>query len=504
MKSRSHHNSHRSRGHPHSGSRHPSAHHAPGSHHTSHHRTQKHPRHWRRSRKTLYWIGGVILILFGIRLALPHAVKYYVNRQLNKSPTYSGHVGNIDLSLWRGAYEIRDINISKRNGKINVPFFSAPLMDLSIQWNALFHHRIVAKVYMEHPQLNFVKGPTPQQTQAGEKTQWNQMLENLIPFKMDRLDVHEGQIHYRDDYSTPKVDIYFKELGASATNLSNIRNKKIELPAGIRAHAVTIGNGQMSFHLQFNPTAPAPEYQLQASLTNVNLPALNDFFKAYGKFNVAHGRFAMFTSVAATNRAYEGYIKVLFRNLDVFEWKKERSKSIAKIFWEAVVGTVATILKNQPKDQLATKIPISGVYSNSQVDLTTTVVELLRNAFIRALLPKFDQKITTTQVTKNVKHHQVPHANNNGAPKKNRGNNGPPVRQFPPAAGIPKPATRLESPALPLPPPKSRAVNHSGASPTNQPPEESSPRKFPPSAGRPKPATLLESPILTNSSAPPP
>jgi hypothetical protein len=369
--------------------------------------------------KFLYTVIIIVLALVGLRLALPTIIRHYVNKQLQKSKDYAGSVGNIGVSLWRGAYQINDINIFKRSGKVKEPFFSAPFMDLSVQWNALFHHRIVAKIYMEQPKLNFVKGPTPQQTQAGENTHWNQMLENITPFKLNELTIHNGQIHYKDTYSNPKVDIYFDKLGVSATNLSNIRNKKIELPAGIVANAKTIGNGSMYFHLQFNPTAPSPEYQLQASLTNVDLPALNNFLEAYGKFQVAHGEFAMFTSVAATNKAYDGYVKILFKHLDVFSWREAHTESILQMFWEAVVGTVTTLLKNQPHDQLATKVPISGVYTNSSVDLMTTIGTLLKNAFIRALLPKFDQKVTVGEVAKKVKTGEIPNANANGAPKKN-------------------------------------------------------------------------------------
>ncbi|HTV62161.1 MAG TPA: DUF748 domain-containing protein [Verrucomicrobiae bacterium] len=397
-------------------------------------------RFFRYSRRFFYVIGGIVIVLIGVRLALPYLVKHYVNRKLQESKDYAGHVGDIDLSLWRGAYEIKNINIFKRSGKIHEPFFSAPYMDLSLQWGALFHHRIVAKIYMQQPHLNFVKGPTPEQTQAGENTSWNRMLEGLTPFKLNRLDIHDGQMHYLDDYSTPKVDIYFRELGASATNLSNARNQKLPLPAGIVANARTIGNGTMNFNLQFNPVAPRPEYQLQASLTNVNLPALNDFFRAYGKFDVAQGTFAMFTSVAATNQAYAGYVKVLFKNLDVFEWKKERQKNILQIFWEAILGAVTTVFRNQPHDQLAAKIPISGVYTNSQVDLISAIGSLMRNAFIRALLPKYDQKITTGQVASMVKQGQIPNANA-------QGNGVSPTNNFTaPPSETNKPATRLEMP----------------------------------------------------------
>jgi Domain of Unknown Function (DUF748) len=378
---------------------------------SGHHR---HPNFFARHRILFLVIAAVIILLIGVRISLPYVVKHYVNRQLQKSSTYTGRVGEIDISLWRGAYEIRNIDISKRTGKVAEPFFSAPYMDLSVQWPALFHRRIVARIYMQQPKLNFVKGSTSEQSQTGEDTSWNQMLQSLTPFKLNELDIYDGEIHYKDDYSNPRVDLYFSRLGASATNLSNIQHQNLPLPAGIRANGKAIGDGDFAFQLQFNPVAPEPEYQLQASLTNVNLPALNSFLRAYGKFDVARGNFAMFTSVAATNSAYQGYIKVFFTDLDVFEWKKEREKSAVKFFWEAIVGTVSTVFRNLPENQLATKIPISGVYTNSSVGLTSTLGSLLRNAFIRALIPQFDEKVTTGQVAQNVKAGQIPNANTNG------------------------------------------------------------------------------------------
>ncbi|HEY1789285.1 MAG TPA: DUF748 domain-containing protein [Verrucomicrobiae bacterium] len=369
-----------------------------------------------RHRILLSVIAVIVLILIGVRLALPHVVRHYVNAQLQKSDTYTGSVGRIEISLYRGAYEIRDIHIFKRNGQVREPFFSAPYLDLSVQWSALFHHRIVARIYMQQPHVNFINGPTAAQKQTGENTSWTQLLQSLTPFDLNEVEIYDGEIHYKDDYADPKVDLYISRLGASATNLSNVEHQQLHLPAGIRATGKTIGGGTLNLELQMNPMAPTPEYQLQTSLTNVNLPALNSFLRAYGKFDVARGEFAMFTSAAATNNAYQGYIKIFFDNLDVFEWKKEarEHKSALKIFWDAVVGTVSTIVRNMPKDQLAVKVPISGVYTNTSIDLTSTIGSLLRNAFIRALIPKYDQKITTSEVTQNVKAGRIPNADTNG------------------------------------------------------------------------------------------
>src|SRR6185503_15269096 len=125
---------------------------------------------------------------------------------------------------------------------------------------------------------------------------------------------------------------------------------------------------------------------------------MNDFLRAYGKFDVERGTFSLYTEVAAADGRYEGYLKPLFEDLDVFEWEKERGKNILQKFWQAIVAGVAQILKNQPHDRLATRIPISGNFEKTDVDIWATVGGILKNAFVRALLPKFDQSVSVQDV----------------------------------------------------------------------------------------------------------
>jgi len=207
-------------------------------------------------------------------------------------------------------------------------------------------------------------------------------------------------LRFRDFSRNPKVDIFVHHLNASATNLSNTRQVSEKLPAGLHARGTTIGDGEFDVHLRINPMAPQPTFQVAAAITNMNLVALNDFLRAYGKFDVQRGNFSVYTEVAAADGRYEGYVKPLFENLDVFEWEKERGKNILEKFWQAIVAGVAQIFKNQPKDRLATKIPISGNFEKSEVDIWTTVGGTLKNAFVRALLPKFDQPPSIEKVEK--------------------------------------------------------------------------------------------------------
>lgn len=356
---------------------------------------------WRRRARHFFVTGTIILILLVcLRLALPYVLKSYVNRQLNDSHDYGGSIGDVTVHLWRGAYRIHNINISKKDGQVSTPFFSAAALDLSLQWSELIHGKLVSKILMVAPRINFVSGPTTQQSQSGTENNWGDTLGSLVPFKINSLTVTNGQVHFQNPYSTPPVDIYMTEVFAIATNLSNSRDIKQPLPAGVEARGKTLGDGRFDFQCQLNPVAKTPTFELNGSLTNVDLTQLNSFLRAYGKFDVAHGDFSFFTSFATADQKYDGYVKVLFKNLKVFKWDKERKKDALQIFWQAIVGTLATTFKNQPHDQLATKVPITGAFNQSDVHLWPTIQTLLRNAFVRALVPEPDQKVSIENAKK--------------------------------------------------------------------------------------------------------
>jgi len=354
---------------------------------------------WRALSRGVQWFIIIVAALtLAIRLALPAALKAYVNHQLAKNPTYTGSIGDVDVHLWRGAYQIQDIKISKLGGEVPVPLFAAKKIDLSMEWRELFHGSLVGEVELETPELNFVSGPTPEETQDGTEGDWAKTLESLFPFKINRLQINQGHVHFENFHSTPPVDIHVDDLFATATNLTNTRDLTTALPAGIIARGNTLGGGQLELESHLNLLAEKPAFEVTAQLTNVNLVALNDFLRAYGKFDVEKGTFALFTSFAVADGKYDGYAKVFFEDLDVFAWEKERKKNILQIFWQAIVGTVGTVFRNLPNDRLATKIPISGTYENANIGTWSAVATLLRNAFISALVPKLDRTIKVEEV----------------------------------------------------------------------------------------------------------
>lgn len=353
----------------------------------------RHRRHW------FWWtLAVVVVLLVAARLAMPSAIRDYVNRRLNRVPGYSGSIKEIRVHLWRGAYEIVEPNISKSNGKVPVPFFSASNIDLSVQWNELLHGAVVGSVALNSPQVNFVAADNPQQSQTGESKPWGDTLKSLLPLRLNLLKINDAHIHFRDFQKNEPVDLYLTNLYAIATNLTNVREKNQPLPAGLNCSAQTIGGGNLLISLHMDPLDKDPTFQLNASLTNVDMLDLNNFLRAYGKFDVAHGNMQLFISAASLHGTYKGVVKVLFKHLDVFQWQKERGKNVLEVFWDAVVGALVEGFKNHAHDQLATEFPIDGTFKSSHPDVWEAIGSLLKNGFIRALLPDINHPVHLQEV----------------------------------------------------------------------------------------------------------
>jgi hypothetical protein len=347
----------------------------------------------------------VIAALIIFRLFLPSIILHYANKELADIDGYYGHINDIDVSLYRGAYQINDMYLNKADSISHkqTDFFRAENIDLSIEWRALFHGSLVGELVFNSPKLIFTKNKTEIGDIKKDTNDFRKILKDFMPFKVNRFEVNNGSIHYVDANAHPKVDISLKQTYILAQNLKNVTDSKTKLPSTVTAHANAYG-GAMSLNMKLNALAKRATFDMNAEIKNTNLVLLNDFLKAYGNFDVNKGTLGLYTEFAAKDGKYKGYVKPVIKDLDVVGPEDRRDNFFHKI-WETVVGGVGTVLKNPKKDQVATKVPIEGDFTGSQTNIAETIWELLRNAFIQALLPSIDNQISLNSVnTKNSDH----------------------------------------------------------------------------------------------------
>lgn len=354
-------------------------------------------------RKPVKILLIVLAVLIVIRIILPYVVLHYANKSLANMKGYYGHIEDIDLAIIRGAYKIDSIYLNKVDTATQkqTDFFSAQMIDLSIEWKALFHGSIVGELVFEKPTLKFSKDKVEPKDLRNDSTDFKKLLDDFMPLQVNRFEINHGKIQYLDQYSSPKVDISMMDVNVLALNLKNSYDSTSLLPATVRADA-DIYEGTLDFNLKLNPLADKPTFDMNAELKETNLVLLNDFFKAYANIDINKGTFGMYAEVAAKEGAFTGYVKPLIKSLDVYG-PEDKNDNIFRKLWEALAGGVTEVLENQPKDQFATKIPFEGRLDDPKANIWVTIANVIQNAFINALLPSIDNEIDIDSIDEKKK-----------------------------------------------------------------------------------------------------
>jgi hypothetical protein len=341
----------------------------------------------------------VLVLLVAFRLTLPYFVTRYVNKVLSELEGYRGQIYDVDIHLIRGAYQIDSLKIFRVDGNEEIPFIDIPLMDLSVEWNALFKGKLVGEVKFEKPALNFISGKKTEgdggSEQTGEDVDWTEPIKKLMPLQINKLTIDQGKIVFFDFSTKPQVDLSLNDVYLIAENLNNAKEQNDLLPSKVFMRATSIGGGNLEMNMRINVLKELPDLDLDLRFENVNMTALNDFFGAYAKIDVEKGDFNLYAELAVKEGNINGYVKTLFNNLKIVDWKGDKDKPV-QLVWESIAGVLVEVFENQPENQFATRVPLKGHVSQIDAAFWPTLWNIFRNAFVEAFARNTDDTINIT------------------------------------------------------------------------------------------------------------
>jgi hypothetical protein len=108
------------------------------------------------------------------------------------------------------------------------------------------------------------------------------------------------------------------------------------------------------------------------------------------------GEFSFFTELKVKDGQINGYVKPLFQDMKVYDKRQDAEKSAFKKLYEKLVGGISKLLENKERKEVATKANISGPVSSPSSSTWQVIGKLIENAFIRAILPGFDEELART------------------------------------------------------------------------------------------------------------
>lgn len=347
-------------------------------------------------KKTTWIIVSVVLLLVAVRIALPYIIINVVNNTLENLNGYTGSIEDVDLHIYRGAYQIDSLVIDKVENNNEIPFLSIPTTDISLEWSALFDGAFVGEVELINPELNFV-APNQDEGEFGNEVDWVQVLKDINPFRINRFAVRNGSVHYRDFSSDPQVNLPLHELNVEVLNITNAEDAEQALPTSLKLNAVSVGGGSLNISGSANMLMEIPDMDVTLEFENVNLPDLNEFLKAYAKVDAENGVFNLYSEFAVNDAQLEGYFKPVLDRVKILSLENEKGNVLQKA-WEGVVAVVSELFENQPENQFATEVPLQGNLENVDVGVVPAIWNILRNAFVEAFEKTTEGKIKFSKV----------------------------------------------------------------------------------------------------------
>jgi hypothetical protein len=211
---------------------------------------------------------------------------------------------------------------------------------------------------------------------------------NLM-LKVDRARLNNSTVAYRDEADGSPYRLYLTALNLQASDISNQSSQGI---SALNLDGLFMGTGETNMTGDFRARKQSPDFDINLTIANTQLASLNDLLRHYGKFDVESGQFSLYSQVSVRDNNISGYVKPFFANLEVYNRNKDKNKPILHQAYELAVGGAAKLLRNDSTKAVATNVTLSGKFKNPNVSTLQALLEVARNAFIKAIVPGFDRQ----------------------------------------------------------------------------------------------------------------
>jgi len=238
--------------------------------------------HGQRSvaRRAGIWLAGAIacllMVVFIASFFFDSIVRSRIEASMNRSlKGYHVTLAHAHLQLLTLRLTLDGLTIAQQAHPIP-PIGDLPLVRFRIEWKELLSGRVVANVGLWNPKIHidqaqFIsekKDKTPLR-----KKGWQDALENVYPFKINRFVIHEGDIVYID--SSNSKPLRLTHLNFIADNIRNIHEPNNVYPSGLSASMVVFDHGRMNLDGRANYLMePFSGIKTRFTVSNVPLSAV--------------------------------------------------------------------------------------------------------------------------------------------------------------------------------------------------------------------------------------
>ena len=248
--------------------------------------------------------------------------------------------------------------------------------------------------------LDGVKGDYVYRRHPKDKARRAELVETAKELKKESqlvVTVQHGKILHSDlgfvnQSAKPDYRVFVTDVNAEVDHFSSELKRLEGGDAAVKVTGQFMGTGQTVVAGTFRPEKPDPDFDLDVRIVKTQLRSFNDVLRAYADVDVSKGAFSFFSELSIKNGQVNGYVKPMFKDVEVYDPKQDTDKALTRKVYEAVIGGVADLLKSKDGEQIAAESDVTGPVPYPRADTWQIVGTLIQNAFFKAILPGLERE----------------------------------------------------------------------------------------------------------------
>jgi hypothetical protein len=245
---------------------------------------------------------------------------------------------------------------------------------------------------IENVQIDYVEHPITDEQLARAASRVKDASETAL--EMDVLHIVNGEFGYINETTKPPYRVFASGADLRMTRLTN---QTREATSHLEGRGLFMGSGVTEVAANFRPDAEGASFDVDVSIRDTDMRTMNDMLRAYANLDVAGGTFSFFSELRIEGGEISGYVKPMFKDLNVYEPRQDRKKNVFRKLYEHLAEGVAALLENEPRDEVVTVAELRGPVENPRASNLQVVGRLIRNAFFKAILPGFEHEAGSRQ-----------------------------------------------------------------------------------------------------------
>lgn len=343
-------------------------------------------------KRLLVLLGVLVALVVVVRLALDPVATWYTRRTLAGLEGMRTSFSDVTVSLSELSYAIHDLSIEKVAAEgAALPFFQVARAQLGVHGRELLSGNLVANVQLDSPKLSLTTAGKAEKEEQGEAIeqgpgdvpQLGRKLEELAPFRLERLQVRDGEIVWVDEREAERPALWLHAIEGTLENFATRAALARNEPTVLAVRGVLQRSGAVSVFATADPLAKALTFAGQGKLEGLELVELGSLIGAKSDVAPAKGTLDMAVRFRAEDGVLTGGVRPVATGLEMQATESGLVPKLKELLADAAIEIFDD--DDGGRDAVATTIPIVGRVDAPQVQAVPTIIGILRNAFVRGL-----------------------------------------------------------------------------------------------------------------------